>query len=115
VFFLQQICKLLMKQAFQDLARCEGHEGDLLMGCGSHIDGVCNACCADGGCNYGTCGDIRSKSIKYVAEIVLWYIFYNLNLMSLIKKILKLTTLILATSWDTLLLPRAMGTILMLL
>jgi len=64
VFYLQQICKVLMHQAMQDMARCEGHVGDQWMGCGtSTVDGVCNVCCADGGCNYGTCEEIRGKNI----------------------------------------------------
>ena len=66
--FLQQISKLLMKQAFADLAKCEGHEGDAALGCGTQLDGVCNVCCADGGCNYGTCRDITRK-MTFVGSI----------------------------------------------
>jgi len=63
VYVLQQICKVLMHEVMQDMARCEGHAGDQLMGCGSStVDGVCNVCCADGSCNYGTCEEIRGKN-----------------------------------------------------
>jgi len=52
-----------MKKSFEDLARCEGHEGDQALGCGALTDGICNVCCADGGCNYGTCREITSELI----------------------------------------------------
>jgi len=72
-----------MHQAIQDMARCEGHVGDQWMGCGSStVDGVCNVCCADGGCNYGTCEEIRSKNILYVAVVVLGNVGCNVPLPS---------------------------------
>jgi len=53
-----------MQKAFEDLAKCEGHTGDLLTGCGAQTDGICNVCCGDDGCNFGTCRNITRTSVS---------------------------------------------------
>ncbi|WAR31572.1 hypothetical protein MAR_034114 [Mya arenaria] len=52
-----EMCRVLMKTAFDDLARCE-NGGD---SCGTDNSGVCNVCCRGGGCNYGDCHVIRNQ------------------------------------------------------
>ncbi|XP_052787771.1 uncharacterized protein LOC128222717 [Mya arenaria] len=47
----KNICKLLMKRAFDHLQACEGREGTE----GCQFQSTCFVCCAEGGCNYGDC------------------------------------------------------------
>ncbi|XP_052792792.1 uncharacterized protein LOC128226780 [Mya arenaria] len=54
-----EICKLLMRRAFDDLKRCYGIEDTYL--CDNNNDSVCNVCCRDGGCNYGDCQKIKRR------------------------------------------------------
>ena len=48
-----------MRESFKHIERCEGQEG--APGCEFESVGVCYACCAGGGCNYGTCFELRGK------------------------------------------------------
>ncbi|XP_052789900.1 uncharacterized protein LOC128224189 [Mya arenaria] len=53
------ICRVLMREAFKYMQLCEGREGH--RGCEFESVAICNACCAGGGCNYGSCHDLRER------------------------------------------------------
>ncbi|WAR31565.1 hypothetical protein MAR_034107 [Mya arenaria] len=50
-----EMCKLLMKRAFEHLQECDGREGTE----GCQFQSTCYACCADGGCNYSDCSSLQ--------------------------------------------------------
>ncbi|XP_052790034.1 uncharacterized protein LOC128224269 isoform X2 [Mya arenaria] len=51
------MCKLLMKRAFEHLQECDGREGTE----GCQFQSTCYACCADGGCNYSDCSSLQKR------------------------------------------------------
>ncbi|XP_052809960.1 uncharacterized protein LOC128238269 [Mya arenaria] len=55
-----QICRVMMKTAFDDLNRCHGHNTSST-DCGDPNMGLCNVCCRGGGCNYGDCHTVRLR------------------------------------------------------
>ncbi|XP_052806402.1 uncharacterized protein LOC128235636 isoform X2 [Mya arenaria] len=53
-----EICRVMMKNAFDDLARCLAPNAT---NCGTDHSGICNVCCRGGGCNYGDCHTLRQR------------------------------------------------------
>ncbi|KAH3799973.1 uncharacterized protein LOC127839335 isoform X1 [Dreissena polymorpha] len=53
------LCKALMTNIFHYLDTCFGNFGKTPE-C-QHESTMCNTCCADGGCNFGTCKEIRDR------------------------------------------------------
>ncbi|XP_052792753.1 uncharacterized protein LOC128226756 [Mya arenaria] len=55
-----QMCRIMMKTAFDDLNQCLGHNTNLTA-CSTSMTEVCNFCCRGGGCNYGDCHIVRQQ------------------------------------------------------
>ncbi|XP_060557471.1 uncharacterized protein LOC132717905 [Ruditapes philippinarum] len=68
--FNKAICDNLMNNAYQDFRLCvsnktglsPGFDRDAICGnIGRRATSICHSCCADGGCNYGTCHEQNAR------------------------------------------------------
>ncbi|XP_060567080.1 uncharacterized protein LOC132725903 [Ruditapes philippinarum] len=62
-------CQFLMKTAYENYKNCvsnktalpPGPQRDAVCGVIGHVTSLCHSCCADGGCNYGTCEEQNNR------------------------------------------------------
>merc|ERR1711860_28656 len=69
--YSEKLCVFLMGKVFEEMAACYGPNPDKAYCQGlisKRSTNLCNVCCADGGCNYGSCQDIKLR---------LWNLYNN--------------------------------------